>query len=546
MEVRADARRGEPHRRRQPRHPLRRRRRRAAVRRGPTSASAACATRPAIAVPDGRSVYIAGGIGDSGKLTALAAIPPPARSPCARLRGRRTSTGGPARARGVHGPTRPGRRRPTAGASYLAASSFTSCDPGRPVQLLGRRRTPARWSVFAPARAAQRACLRRRERERDGCRAAARGGALRAVRRHHARRQSGRSAAFDKSRRSRSSRRNPPTQALARAGEDGLRARPRRGADARLRGCAAGIGQPDDVAISPDGAQRLRDDAPAGSAMFALTLDYALRHRKFGPRRTFRWHDSRCRAARMQPLAPRSPCRPPPRRTGPSRPARPSSTAPTTSAARPASTPPRATAATATSTRTSSRSRTRPPTACSRARSVRALVVKGADGKLRRDRLRRPLHPAGRAVAAHRAARSTPTTGGAINETNLTMSVTHNHSSPSYSSLDWGVWTFQDVFDFRFFDYYAQPERGRGQAGASNTCTTCASARPSSYFDAFQTQPDGPGLGRRRHARRLPAPTPTTTCRSSASRTSTTRSTRSRSRRSSTSASTPSSSRATT
>ena len=40
--------------------------------------------------------------------------------------------------------------------------------------------------------------------------------------------------------------------------------------------------------------------------------------------------------------------------------------------------------------------------------------------------------------------------------TNLTMAATHNHSSPYYSSTSWGVWAFQDVFDVRFFDYYAQ------------------------------------------------------------------------------------------
>jgi hypothetical protein len=36
------------------------------------------------------------------------------------------------------------------------------------------------------------------------------------------------------------------------------------------------------------------------------------------------------------------------------------------------------------------------------------------------------------------------------------MSVSHNHSSPYYSSPSWGVWAFQDVFDIRFFEYYAQ------------------------------------------------------------------------------------------
>ena len=46
-----------------------------------------------------------------------------------------------------------------------------------------------------------------------------------------------------------------------------------------------------------------------------------------------------------------------------------------------------------------------------------------------------------------------------IGRQNLTMAVTHDHSSPMYSSTSWGVWTFQDVFDFRFFEYYADRMR---------------------------------------------------------------------------------------
>ena len=38
------------------------------------------------------------------------------------------------------------------------------------------------------------------------------------------------------------------------------------------------------------------------------------------------------------------------------------------------------------------------------------------------------------------------------------MAVTHNHSSPYYSSPSAGVWTFQDVFDVRFYDYYARKQ----------------------------------------------------------------------------------------
>src|SRR3954453_6742786 len=43
-----------------------------------------------------------------------------------------------------------------------------------------------------------------------------------------------------------------------------------------------------------------------------------------------------------------------------------------------------------------------------------------------------------------------------IGRKNLTMAITHDHSSPFYASSSWGVWTFQDVFDIRFYNYYAQ------------------------------------------------------------------------------------------
>jgi hypothetical protein len=46
--------------------------------------------------------------------------------------------------------------------------------------------------------------------------------------------------------------------------------------------------------------------------------------------------------------------------------------------------------------------------------------------------------------------------GDATHPGNLTMAVSHNHSSPFYSSTSWGVWAFQDVFDIRFFEYMAR------------------------------------------------------------------------------------------
>jgi hypothetical protein len=55
-----------------------------------------------------------------------------------------------------------------------------------------------------------------------------------------------------------------------------------------------------------------------------------------------------------------------------------------------------------------------------------------------------------------------------IGESNLTMTVTHDHSSPYYSSTAWGAWTFQDVFDVRFYEYYAQRMAEAVEKAAAN------------------------------------------------------------------------------
>ena len=47
-------------------------------------------------------------------------------------------------------------------------------------------------------------------------------------------------------------------------------------------------------------------------------------------------------------------------------------------------------------------------------------------------------------------------TGGVIGLRNLTMAITHDHSAPYYASTAAGAWAFQDVFDVRFYDYYAR------------------------------------------------------------------------------------------
>lgn len=123
--------------------------------------------------------------------------------------------------------------------------------------------------------------------------------------------------------------------------------------------------------------------------------------------------------------------------------------------------------------------------------SIRALVVKGSDGKyiaLVSDNHYIPQDALWRRTAQLLDA----DTGGKIGLKNLTLSVTHNHSSPSYSSLDWGVWTFQDVFDFRFFDFYARQNAAAVKKALANLHDVRVSATVS-HFDKFQRNPMGPG-----------------------------------------------------
>jgi len=122
--------------------------------------------------------------------------------------------------------------------------------------------------------------------------------------------------------------------------------------------------------------------------------------------------------------------------------------------------------------------------------SVRAIVVRGGDGHyiaLLSDDHYIPQD----ALWRRTAQLLTADTHGLINEKNLTMAVTHNHSSPSYSSFDWGVWTFQDVFDFRFFDYYAHQNAAAVEKALHNMHDVRVSATVS-HFDAFQKNPMGP------------------------------------------------------
>ena len=90
--------------------------------------------------------------------------------------------------------------------------------------------------------------------------------------------------------------------------------------------------------------------------------------------------------------------------------------------------------------------------------SVRAIVIDGpASGDSDRVAILKNDQYIPQDLVYRRAAQILEEHGtSGIAAENLTMAVTHNHSSPMYSSTSWGVWAFQDVFDIRMFEYLAQ------------------------------------------------------------------------------------------
>jgi hypothetical protein len=78
-----------------------------------------------------------------------------------------------------------------------------------------------------------------------------------------------------------------------------------------------------------------------------------------------------------------------------------------------------------------------------------------------------------------------------ITAENLTMAVTHNHSSPFYSSTSWGAWAFQDVFDIRFFEYMAQQMAAAVEEAAAGLTPARVAAR-STYYDKSHRHSFGP------------------------------------------------------
>ncbi|HEX6117382.1 MAG TPA: hypothetical protein VFY99_09795 [Solirubrobacterales bacterium] len=96
---------------------------------------------------------------------------------------------------------------------------------------------------------------------------------------------------------------------------------------------------------------------------------------------------------------------------------------------------------------------------------VRALVIDGGEGapvaivKTNQYVPQDLLYRRAAQILEQRALTQEATGGTAdcpVTRETLTMTATHNHSSPMYSSTSWGVWAFQDVFDVRFYNYLAE------------------------------------------------------------------------------------------
>lgn len=124
--------------------------------------------------------------------------------------------------------------------------------------------------------------------------------------------------------------------------------------------------------------------------------------------------------------------------------------------------------------------------------NVRALVVEGPDGT-RVAIVKTDLYIP-QDLLYRRAAQLLEQEGdcGITRET-LTMAVSHNHSSPYYSTPSWGVWTFQDVFDVRFYTYYA----GRIAEAVEKACDQLVPVRVGgsvSYFDKTHRHSFGPAI----------------------------------------------------
>jgi hypothetical protein len=122
---------------------------------------------------------------------------------------------------------------------------------------------------------------------------------------------------------------------------------------------------------------------------------------------------------------------------------------------------------------------------------ARALVVEGPDGRrvaLVKNDLYIPQD-----LLYRRTAQLLERGSSGITRANLTIAVTHDHSSPYYSSTSWGAWAFQDVYDVRFFDYYAKRMADAVEQAAADLRPVRVGASVST-FDKTQRHSFGPAV----------------------------------------------------
>ena len=136
---------------------------------------------------------------------------------------------------------------------------------------------------------------------------------------------------------------------------------------------------------------------------------------------------------------------------------------------------------------------------------VRALVVQGPDGKrvaIVKNDLYIPQD-----LLWRRAAQILEAGSSGIGRANFTMASTHNHSSPFYSSTSPGAWTFQDVFDVRFYDYYAKRMAAAVEQAAASLKPVRVGAS-GNYFDKTHRNSMGPAVAETDSTRGTPASYP--------------------------------------
>ena len=83
--------------------------------------------------------------------------------------------------------------------------------------------------------------------------------------------------------------------------------------------------------------------------------------------------------------------------------------------------------------------------------------------------------------------------GTGIDRTNLVMAVTHDHSSPFYTSTAWGAWSFQDVFDIRAYEYYAR-QMAAAIKKASDAMVPVRVGATTTTLDAVHRNALGPAI----------------------------------------------------